>query len=202
MDMVIDYNEQMLNYYPEVIKAIREFQAMIKTQSLEVEEMHDQLTKMLSNAYVSTADDTAIARWENMLGIVPLPQGEDDAETWLTDRRDTILARLYSVEKLNEKSIADVVKIFTGGSAKSYFKDGVIHVLILPAKGNKQYKFENVEQELQKKTPAHLMLQVDRQYYTWLQVKNNYATWADVKNNNATWEELLLKTQGATFSLR
>ena len=194
MDLTIDYNKQMLDYYPEVIKSIREFQALIKTQSLEVEEMHEELTKILGNAYISTADEATIVKWEKMLKITPLKQGEDDLETWLSDRKETILARLYQVEKLNSKSISDIVKIFTGGTATSYFKDGVVHVKISPPEDNKQYKFENVEQELRKKVPAHLKFQVDRNYYTWLQVKSGYSKWNDVRNNFATWEEVLLLT--------
>lgn len=195
MDYEIDYNQQMLNYYPEVIKAIREFQVLVSTQSLQVEEMHEELTKILENAYVTTADENTLDRWEDFLGIIPLEQGSDTLETWLSDRRETILARLYKTPKLNTKSISDIVSIFTGGTATSYFKDGTIYVSILPPKDNKQYKFQNVEQELRKKIPAHLLFQVDRNYYTWLQVKNNYATWNDVKTSFATWEDVLLNTQ-------
>lgn len=193
--MEIDYNEQMLNYYPEIIKAIREFQVLIKTQSLEVEEMHEQLTKILSNAYISTADEAMIKQLESFLGITPLAQGDDTLETWLEDRKETILARLYNAEKLNTNYISEIVKIFTGGTANSYFKDGVITVYISPPKDNKQYKFENVEQELVKKIPAHLKLIVDRNYYTWLQTKTNNSTWGDVKTNYTTWEDVLLSTQ-------
>ena len=191
MDYKIDYNEQMLNYYPEVIKSIRDFQELILTQSLEVEEMHEELKKILGNAYISTANESRIAEWEAFLGIVPLDQGEDDIETWLSDRRETILARIFQTPKLNSKSISDIVKIFTGGTAVSYFKDGVIHINITPPKNNKQFKFENVEQELSKKIPAHLMFTVSRNYRTWLQI-NNGATWADVNNDYGTWETVLL----------
>lgn len=190
--MEFNYNEQMLNYYPEVIKAIREFQKMIEVESLQVEEMHEALTNILGNAYVSTADETRISQWEKYLGIVPLPQGNDSLELWLEDRKETILARLYNTPKLNSKSIAEVVSIFTGGTAISYFKDGIIHVLIRPPKTNKQYKFENVEQELNKMIPAHLMLHVERDYYDWLELKTTCNTWGDVNTAFANWEEVLL----------
>lgn len=190
----IDYNEQMLNYYPEVIKSIREFQALINTQSIEVEKMHEELARILGNSYVSSADANTITKWEKFLGITPLPQGEDSLETWLSDRRETILARLYQSTKLNTKSIADIVSIFTGGSALSYFKDGVIHILITPPKDNKQYKFTNVEQELKKKIPAHLIFQVERQYFTWFEIKENYPTWMDLKTDVETWENVYLWT--------
>lgn len=191
MDLKIDYNERMLNCYPEIIKAIREFQVLIKTQSLQVEEMHNELTKILSNAYVADADETKIAQWEQLLGITPLPQGEDSLETWLSDRRETILARIYKVEKLNSKVIEDIVKIFTGGVSTSYFKDGTIYVVIYPPEDNKQFKFENVEQELRKKIPAHLMFQVTRNYYTWLQTNDSQRTWGDINNNFINWKSVL-----------
>lgn len=200
--MDINYNERMLNCYPEVIKAIKDFKELIETEALEIEEMHEELTKLLANAYISTADEPTLAKWEKFLGITPLEQGEDTLETWISDRRETVLARLYHTEKMNTKSIADVVKIFTGGEARSYFRDGVIYVLIAPPRNAKRYKFENVEQELQKKTPAHLILNVQRNYYSWEQVKDTYVTW-DTVMDVPNWEEVcyvVLDTN--TMSLR
>ena len=191
-DYDVDYNELMLNRYPEVIKAIREFRVLIKTQSLQVEELHNELYKIFSNAFVNSADISRIEQWEKLMGIIPLPQGEDSEETWLSDRRETILARLYHVEKLNSDSIANIVSIFTGGTAVSYFKDSTIHVLIYPPKDNKSYKFENVEQELIKKKPAHLGFKVERGYITWLEINDKFSTWQDVKNAFNTWEDVLL----------
>ena len=200
MDLTIDYNEQMLNRYPEVIKAIREFQVLIKTQSLEVEEMHEELTRMLQNAYVETADESKIAQWEELLGITPLEQGADDLNLWLSDRKETILARLYNAEKLNEKSISDIVKIFTGGTATSSFKDGVIHIIIDPPKENKLFKFENVERELANKIPAHLSFTVSRNYYDWLKMKSTYKTWGDLNDSFTNWEEVLYQFNASTTS--
>lgn len=190
-DYKIDYNEQMLNYYPEVIKAIREFQVLINTQSVEVEQLHEELTRLLGNAYVISADESRINMWEKLLDITPIPQGDDSLETWLSDRRETIMARLYQTPKLNSQSISDIVRIFTGGNAKSYFKDGVIHVLISPPANNKKYKFENVEQELKQKVPAHLLFSVIQDYRAWANVKTDHLTWGDVLENYSEWDEVL-----------
>lgn len=190
-DYTIDYNEQMLNYYPEVIKAIREFQALIKVQSVQVEDIHNELVKMLENAYISTADAATIEKWEKFLNITPLSQGDDDYETWINDRRATILARLYTVEKLNTDSISNIVSIFTGGTAKSYFKDGTIHVLIEPPKGSNLYKFDNVVQEIGKKIPAHLAFEVKRNYQTWGEINDKHLNWFAVRSNYADWNSVL-----------
>lgn len=202
------YNEQMLNYYPEVIKAIREFQVLIETQSVEIEALHSELSAILANAYVSTSDFNQIERWEQYLNIVPLPQGEDSDIQWLTDRRATILARLYTPEKLNSSSINEIVKIFTGGTAKSWFKDGTIYVEITPPPDNRQYKFANVEQELAKKIPAHLMFDISRDYWEWGNLFDQCKTWQDVSNSYGTWEDVLLNVvtappedEGITFTM-
>ena len=179
----IDYNQQMLDYYPEVIKAIREFQALMLTESLQVEEMHEKLAQLLANAYVTDCDESALAKWEKSLDIVP---SADDTES---DRRERILARLYETPKLNTNSINEIVKIFTGADAAttSYLQGGAIVVKISPPKGNKEYKFENVEKELRKKIPAHLNLLVSRDYNTWSEVANTYSTWEEVANNFEMW---------------
>ena len=190
-ELTINYNEQMLDYYPEVIKAIREFQVLMETESIQIGEMHKKLTQLLEDAYVNTASAERIEMWENLLGIVPLPQGDDSMETWLEDRRETILARLYQSPKLNTKSIAEIVKIFTGGETESYFKDGTIYVFISPPANNKQYKFENVEQELSKKIPAHLKFQVAVNYFTWAEVQQPTTTWGDILNNHTDWSDVL-----------
>jgi ABC-type sulfate transport system substrate-binding protein len=85
---------------------------------------------------------------------------------------------------LNSESISDIVRIFTRGEATSYFKDGVIHILILPPKDNKRFKFGNVEQELQQKMPAHLLFEVSRNYREWAKIMSDNLTWGDVLSNH------------------
>ena len=189
----IDYNERMLNRYPEVIKAIKEFQELIKTQSLEVEELHEELTKILSNAYVVDSDEAQIERWEKFLQITPM-SCEGTYDEWLQDRRDMILSRLFCCQELNTKVIEDIVKIFTGGKAISYFKNNTIYVFISPPRDNKHYEFDNVKSELRNKIPAHLLLHVERHYHTWSEIKDNYQTWGNVNNSLSSWDEVYLWT--------
>jgi hypothetical protein len=82
--------------------------------------------------------------------------------------------------------------VFTGGTANSWFKDGVLYVEITPPPGNKSYKFSNVEQELRHKIPAHLELNVSRNYNLWKEILEVYPTWQDVMNNFETWGDVLI----------
>lgn len=185
----INYHEQMLNYYPEVFKAIREFKALIATQSFQVNEMHEKLEELLSNSFIGTADENRIAMWEKYLGITPPSKTEDqEYEDWLTSRRDVILARLYQSEKLNTKSIEDIVSIFTGNIAESWIIDGTLYVKVYPSESNKNFSLDNIKAALESKRPAHLDLCVYKNYATWNSIKSNFATWGDIPKNLDTWE--------------
>lgn len=182
------YRERMNNYYPQVIQAIEEFKAIVDTESPELEDLSVAKDRVIDDAYFLTMSEKRVEQWENILGIRPL---EDSS---VSDRRDTIIARIRGQGKLNTALINSIVNAFTGGTANSWVEDGVLYVEITPPPSNKQYKFSNVEQELVKKVPAHLGFNVRRNYLEWVEVKNDYATWQDVKNNFSSWNDVYLFT--------
>ena len=180
------YQERMNSYYPQVVQAIEEFQAIINAEYPEFEELSESKNKIVDDAYLLTMGEERIEQWENMLGIRPLE------ESSVSDRRDTIIARIRGQGKLNTELINSIVNAFTGGIANSWVKDGVLYVEITPPPGNKQYKFENVEQELKHKVPAHLGFQVSRNYYDWGDTKTTHSTWQEVKDGFDTWNDVLV----------
>jgi hypothetical protein len=180
------YRERMLGYYPQVIQAIMEFKAIIEAEYPEFERLAENHEKVIADAYLTTMSEERIEQWENMLGIHPV-EGSS-----VNDRRDTIIARIRGQGKLNTALINNIVNTFTGGTANSWVKNGVLYVEITPPPENKSYIFSNVQQELENKLPAHLVLNVSRNYYEWREVKNSSATWQDVLNEFGTWKEVLL----------
>jgi hypothetical protein len=103
-----------------------------------------------------------------------------------------VIARIRGQGKLNTNLINVIVNTFTGGSAISWVENNVLYVEVTPPPNNKQYRFENVEQELSKKVPAHLGFQVSRNYYTWEDIKRNHTNWGEVKDNLESWESVYL----------
>lgn len=186
MNYTIDYKERMISYFPEVIRTIKEFKAIIDSEYPEFNDIHTEVGNTLDNAYLLTMDEERIAQWEKILDINIL------SDSTIEDRRDVIVARLRGQGKLNTALINTIVNTFTGGSANSWVENSVLHVEVTPPPGNKQYKFENIERELQNKVPTHLGLDVVRNYYTWGEVAEIVTTWDDVKNTFATWEDVLL----------
>ena len=178
--------QRMYDCYPSVISCIEDFRAILNAEYPEIEDLSSAKDRTLENAYLETMDESRIKNWEKVLGVNPLPNST------IGDRRDVIIARLRGQGKLNTTVINSIVNTFTGGTANSWVEDSTLYVEITPSPTNKQYRFENIEQELQNKVPAHLGLNVFRNYYTWEEVKNSTPTWGDVKNNFGTWENVYL----------
>lgn len=180
------YRHRMNSYYPQVLNTIVEFQAILNADSHEFDVLDEGKKSVLADTHLTTMGIGRVEQWENILSITPL----DDST--LQDRRDTIIARIRGQGKLNTTLINSIVNAFTGGRATSWVEDGVLYVEITPPPNNKAYRFENVEQEIAKKVPAHIGLQVSRNYYEWGEIGDTFATWNDLKNGFTNWEEVYL----------
>ena len=181
------YRDRMINYYPTVVSAITEFQAIIDAEYPIFEKLEKDRQQVINDAYLTTMGETRIAQWEQILGITPL------ADSSVEDRRDTIIARIRGQGKLNTDTINAIVNTFTGGTALSWVENSTLYVEITPPPENKSYRFENVEQELKKKIPAHLGFNVTRNYYEWQDVLDNQILWQDVYDLGE-WEKIYLRT--------
>lgn len=182
------YQERMNSYYPQVIQAISEFKAIIGAEYPEFEDLAEARSRVVDDAYLLTMGEDRVEQWENILGIRPVENST------VSDRRDTIIARIRGQGKLNTALINSIVNAFTGGTAESWIEDSVLYVEITPPPTNKVFLFSNVEQELKHKIPAHLGLQVSRNYYDWNEIKTSYSNWVDVKNSFANWNDVYLFT--------
>ena len=189
------YRERMIGYYPQVIQAILEFQAIIDGEYPEIEGLAESTEQIINDAYLTTMSEDRIEQWANMLGIRPI-EGSS-----VSDRRETVIARIRGQGKLNTELINIIVGTFTGGTAESWIEDGVLCVEIALPPDNKQFQFLNVEQELKNKLPAHLGLRVSRNYYNWEEIDDICPTWADIRNTYATWEDVVYNLPGKVNEL-
>lgn len=185
----------MLGYYPEVIKDIYDIQAVIDGEYPEFKLLNEEyIESVQNNAYLLTMDESRIAQWEELLDIKPSSGASVD------NRRDVIIARIRGSKKLNTLAIENIVNALTGGKAKSWVEDSVLYVAITPP--GKQYVFKNVEDELKKRTPAHLGLSVFRQFSVWHNLKFEYLTWGDLKADHETWEDVYFHIRQSDISWR
>lgn len=178
------YRDRMLGYYPIVISSITDIQAIVDSEYPEFEDLDDNMMSILDDCWLTEdASEARIAQWENALDI-PVVTGST-----LSDRRDTIIARLRGGGKLNTARIESIVQAFTGGTAVSYIQNSVLYVGIQPPPGNRNFIFSNVEQEIGRLVPAHIGLSVFRNYRTWAEAKTLYPTWNDMTSD--TWFDVV-----------
>lgn len=176
--------ERMRSYWPQAISQILEFQALIKSEGFEIDFMKNDIDLMVNEAYLTTMSESRIADWEKAFEITP---ALDDS---VEDRRDIVIARIRGQGKLNTKLIDMIVNAFTGGTAISYVENSTLFVEIKPPPANKQFKFDNVIRELEKKKPAHLGLNVTRKYSTWSEISTNFADWEAIKQRD-DWQDVM-----------
>ncbi len=184
------YRERMNGYYPQVLQSILEFQAIIDSEYPEIENVSIGAEQIINEAYLTTMSEERIERWENMLGIQPIENST------VSDRRETVIARIRGQGKLNTDLINIIVGTFTGGTAISWIDNGVLYVRINIPPDNKSFQFPNVEQELRNKIPAHLELQVGRNYCNWDEIDDVCSTWTDIRDTYATWEDVVYNLPG------
>lgn len=184
-NQVTESGNRMLDYYPEVIKRLLEFKALMFGEGFEIDSSKDNVDSTLSDAYLETMGEDRIEQWEQVLRLTP------SAISTLENRRDAIKARIRGNGKLNTAAINLIVSAFTNGTAESYFKDSTLYVKIKPPPNNKQYIFSDVETELKRRIPAHIGLKVSRDYSTWGEIKNNFASWQTISEED-NWKDIML----------
>lgn len=176
--------KRMLDYYPELIKAILEFQALMMTEGFEFDFATCDFDFTWNDVYLSTMSEARVVQWEKALGITPL-----SADT-LEQRRDVIIAKFRGTDKLNTNGINAVVSAFTGGTANSYFDNGVLTVEVTPPTVSKVVKFSAIEEELKSRIPAHIELKVVRKYSTWNDIKSLYNNWQAMHDSGLSWFDI------------
>jgi hypothetical protein len=189
------YQERMLSYYPNVIKSISEFQAIIDGEHPEFEQISLGNEYIIADAYLLTMSEPRIKQWEKILGI-PVREGST-----LEDRRETVLARIRGQGKLNTKLINTIVKTFTNADCKCWFENSTLYVRLNPSPDGKTYLMDNLIQEIAKKIPAHLNYNIKESWQYWREVNSNYDSWLDVQKAYGTWENVLHDNPGQINAL-
>ena len=170
----------LVSRLPLHLQDIAEFKQINRSLDEEVNHLNEMASSLLSDSVIMTASESRVQEWEKWLGINP--------EGNLYQRKLFLIATLSGSGKLNEEKIKSLVKIYTGGSATVTFANSTINVKVLPPKGQGElFRFDDIQRTLQKLIPAHLGLNIERDYATWSDIKQNFASWNAVKSGNTDW---------------
>jgi len=92
-------NRPLIEYLPNVLREVREFNLLTQAEEPELEELWSFLRGALDDQFIESLTDYGASRWEKLLKIVPEPT--------LERRRETIAARLrdrlpFTIRMLSE----------------------------------------------------------------------------------------------------
>lgn len=182
----MDRTINLKSYLPPILQDIVEYNEISNSESPELTEIETHTENLILDAFISTMSEDRLVEWERALGIPP-------SNASIVDRRSVVLSKYRGTGKLNSELISAIVNAFTGGFATTTFdaENGVINVYLkAPNSSFVGFDKSNVEKELAKRKPAHLLLNVKLDYSTWKDISDDFLDWQHVKTEFSDWDSV------------
>lgn len=171
-------------YLPVVLRDIKEYEELSNAETPFLAELEQKTEQIVEDSFLSTMSPSRLEEWENALGIIPTTESVEQ-------RRSVVLSRFRGTGKLNKTLIQAMVKAFTGGGATITFADGILQVSVTPPSSTFQdFSVDKLTEELLKRKPAHLLLNVELAYINWGLIKDNLTSWEDLSASFSTWNDV------------
>lgn len=158
-------NVNIIEYLPNVIKDVKEFNEIAKTENPEITLLWENIQNVFDDQFVKYATENGVKRWEKILEIIP------KANHTLEDRKFVILA------KLNEK-LPYTIRVLHQMLAQLCGKDGYeltlnhnIYELNILVELKSKNMVEAVEDLFRRILPANLGFTVKIRYNQHMTLK-------------------------------
>lgn len=143
--------KKLQDYLPPILLKTYEFPLLCDTEQPEIDRLRDAADAVLDAQFISTAGETAIARYEKIFGITPM-----DTDT-LAERRFKVLAKINAQLPFSVRRLRQQLETLCGTDGYKLELDGDRYTLTvkvaLTAKRNQQA----VEELLADIVPANMV---------------------------------------------
>lgn len=143
--------KKLQDYLPPILLKTYEFPLLCDTEQPEIDRLRDAADAVLDAQFISTAGETAIARYEKIFGITPM-----DTDT-LAERRFKVLAKINAHLPFSVRRLRQQLETLCGADGYKLELDGGKYTLTvkvaLTAKRNQQA----VEELLADIVPANMV---------------------------------------------
>lgn len=168
-------------YLPEVLKDVREMQAIMDTETPEIQAIWQACEDCMNDQFIIEATENGVARREKMLGIAP------SADDTLDSRRLRLLSRYNENTPYTRKTLAQMLEALCGpGGYTLVIITSAFTVNVKVALTVKR-QAEIVSEMLERVLPYNMVFTVELIYNTWAKVKPfiwgalNAFTWREIK---------------------
>ena len=149
---------RLLDYWPEHMGALREFQALARTEQWELENAVRVVRGAPDDFFVSTLSETGAGHWEKLLG---LPSGRGDA---LTDRRFRIMTRMNEQLPFTMGRLRELLGSLCGEEGFTAAVDCVGLLLSVRVELTAKANFRDVEALLERVVPLNVVIDLSLLY--------------------------------------
>lgn len=171
---------KLTDYLPGIMRELEEFKQIMTAEQKQVDELWKFIYGLLDEAFVDTAKDIGLKRWESILNITPLDT--DTSEV----RRMRIHAKMLEDAPYTWNSLRQMLGGLCGEDGYTLELKAKEYILVIKvALTSKKLKNE-VEAMAERVVPANLILDIDLLYNTYDLLKD--ITWEQA--GKKTYQEL------------
>ena len=162
--MFMRENINILDYLPDVIKEIKEFDAIATAENPEINNLWQNHQKVFDNQFISTLDADGCTRWEKMLNITP--KGTATVE----DRRLAISARINASLPYTYRQLENFLRNICDDDYTMTL-DNANYTLTVLLNLSRQNQFDAVSNLLTRVMPANIVFEVGLKYNQYKSIK-------------------------------
>lgn len=140
---------ELQTYYPVWYREVKEMDAIWKVMGGELDDIQSGIVQFVLNAYIQTANEETLTRWENFLWITY------DGERTLAERRNMILQFFNGFGHIGADEIIEIVNAFTTGQVQVDLIDGEVQISVTRDLAER-FILSDCILILNKRMPAHL----------------------------------------------
>lgn len=150
----------LIEYLPSVLQEFEEFKELFKAEQKQVNELWEVIYGILNEAFIDTAEDTGLKRWETILNITPL-----DTDTTAV-RRMRIQAKLIEDVPYTWNNLKKMLGSLCGEDGYTLELKNKEYTLVIKVALTSKKMKEEVTTMCDRVVPANLILDIDLMYNT------------------------------------
>lgn len=148
----MDRRVEIESYAPEFLKDYKEIKIIYNCENIELEKIWEMLYSILDNAFVETANEQGVERWENIIGITANKSIES-----LQFRKERILNRLTMMPPFTIRFLRNQLDTVIGTDKYEVYVDYANYTLYLESSAINQNWYEEISFTINKIKPANIV---------------------------------------------
>ena len=148
----------LVGYFPDVMKPIRQFQAIGTVENLEFHQLAQGLEDIQNSAFIEESPESGVKRWEEMLELTP--KDTDD----LGVRKFRILARMNERIPYTMTTLRQQLALLCGENGYTVELHNKEYTVVIRLALTAKKKQEEVMEYLQRVKPANILIDLSLLY--------------------------------------